>query len=178
MKKNLLLLVVLSSSVFANAQKYFSKNATLSFLNKNKVENIEATNKSGTIAIDAKTGVIAFNVLIKSFTFENALMQQHFNDNYMESGKFPKAEFKGTITNNAAVNYTVDGSYTAKVAGKLTMHGVTKDVTTNATITVKGGKVSASASLNFALKDYKISTEGVGSNVTLNINTGNLTLIK
>jgi polyisoprenoid-binding protein YceI len=175
MKKLLLTIAIINVALWSQAQSYFTKNATISFVNKSTVETIEATNKAVTTVIDAKTGALAFSVQIKSFTFSKALMQQHFNDNYMESGKFPKAEFKGTITNNADVKYTVDGTYTAKVTGKLTMHGVTKDVSTTGKIVVKGGKVSATASFTVTLSDYKIKDDKIGKTTTINIATNDLT---
>jgi len=83
-------------------------------------------------------------------------MQEHFNENYLESDKFPKAEFKGTITNNSTVNYAKDGDYTVTVKGKLTLHGETRDVESPGKISVKGGKVAATASFSAVLGDYKV----------------------
>jgi len=120
------------------------------------MENIEAHNKQVNSAIDSKTGDFVVKVLIKSFEFEKALMQEHFNENYMESDKFPNATLSGKIKNIAAIDFTKDGSYTADVEGKLTIHGVTKDVTEKGTITVKGGKVNAVSTFNVTLADYGI----------------------
>ena len=92
-------------------------------------------------------------------------MQEHFNDRYVESDKFPQSEFKGQITNNSEINYTKDGSYPAKVKGKLTIHGETKDIETTGTIVVKDGKFTTNAVFNLLLSDYKIKTnEQVVSN--------------
>ena len=88
-------------------------------------------------------------------------MEEHFNENYVESHKFPKSEFKGTITNNETVNYSKDGTYTVTVKGKLTMHGETKDVETTGKLVVQGGKVNANASFNVQLSDFKISIPGL-----------------
>jgi polyisoprenoid-binding protein YceI len=98
---------------------------------------------------------------MKGFEFEKALMQEHFNDNYVESNKYPKAEFKGSVTNNSAINYAKDGTYPARVKGKLTIHGVTRDVETNGTIKVNGGKIDASSVFNILLSDYKVSIPAV-----------------
>ena len=111
--------------------------------------------------IDSKSGAIQFSVQMKGFEFEKKLMQQHFNENYVESDKFPKGEFKGTITNNSEVNYTKNGSYTAKVKGKLTIHGVTKEVQTTGTINVDGTKLDASSSFNILLSDYNVKIPAV-----------------
>ena len=94
---------------------------------------------------------------MKGFEFERALMQEHFNENYVESNKFPKAEFKGAITNNNAVNYAKDGVYPVKVSGQLTMHGETKTIETNGTVTIKNGKINTLAEFAVLLADYKIS---------------------
>lgn len=180
MKKITLIGLVVLTLITTNSQaqkKYFSKNAKIYFSSKNTIEAIEATNKAGTIVIDSKNGATAFSILIKGFTFAKALMQQHFNENYMESDKFPKAEYKGTISNNADVNYTKDGTYNANLTGKLTIHGVTKDVTNVAKITVKGGKVSATCDFIINLPDYSIKTDRISKTATINVSTGDLTAL-
>jgi polyisoprenoid-binding protein YceI len=92
------------------------------------LEDIEAKNKTVTAVLDTKSGALQFSVQMKGFEFEKALMQQHFNENYVESDKYPKAEFRGVLSNNAAVNYGKDGSYPVTVKGKFTLHNITKDV--------------------------------------------------
>lgn len=151
-------LVFAVSGVFAQ-DKFFTKTGKISFYSKATLENIEAHNRSVTCVLDSKTGNIQFSALVKGFEFEKALMQQHFNENYMESTKHPKAEFKGQIANNGDINYAKDGTYTAKVKGKLTIHGETKDVETDGTVTVKGGKVQAESDFNVQLPDYKIKND-------------------
>ena len=140
----------------AQAQKFMTKNGNISFFSSMPMENIEAHNKQVNSAIDSKTGDFVVKVLIKSFEFEKALMQEHFNENYMESDKFPNATLSGKIKNIADVDFAKDGSYPADVEGKLTIHGVTKDVTEKGTITVKGGKVNAVSTFNVTLADYGI----------------------
>jgi polyisoprenoid-binding protein YceI len=140
----------------AQAQKFMTKNGSISFFSSMAMENIEAHNKQVNAAIDSKTGDFVIKVLIKSFEFEKALMQEHFNENYMESDKFPNATLSGKIKNVAETDFTKDGSYPADVEGKLTIHGVTKDVTEKGTITVKAGKVNAVSNINVKLVDYGI----------------------
>jgi YceI-like domain. len=113
MKKQFLLaFVALTGFLSATAQdKYFTKSGKISFYSKSSLENIEAHNKSVTCVLDTKTGNLQFAILMKGFEFEKALMQEHFNENYVESHKFPKADFKGQVTNNAMINYAKDGSY-------------------------------------------------------------------
>ncbi len=176
MNKLFMVFALVTIGIAVQAQKkYYSKTASISFKNKHAVENISATNNASTVVIDSKSGAVGYSVLIKSFTFAKALMQTHFNDNYMESNTYPKSEFKGKISNNADIKYTTDGTYSAKVAGKLTIHGVTKDVSTTATITVKSGKVSANGSFSITLKDYGIKDDKISSTATISFDTGSLT---
>lgn len=137
--------------------KYYTKAGRISFYSSTSVENIEAINKSAVVILDSKTGDIQFAVLMKGFEFKKALMQEDFNRDYVESSKFPKAEFKGQITNTSEINYSSDGNYTAKVKGRLTIHGETKDVETTGTISVKDGKVQVKSVFNIQIADYKIT---------------------
>ncbi|MER3498981.1 MAG: YceI family protein [Chitinophagaceae bacterium] len=156
----LLLTVVMLTTTAQD--KYFTKTGKIFFkCTKSPLENIEATNKSATCVVDTKTGAMQFAVMMKGFEFERALMQEHFNENYVESHKYPKADFKGQIVNNDAIDYTKDGSYTAKVKGKLQIHGETRDVETTGTIIVKGGKVAANAAFIIQLSDFNISIPSV-----------------
>ena len=151
--------VLLSSAIALHAQeKFYTKTGKIFFkCTKSPLEKIEATNKSGTCVLDTKTGNLQFAIMMKGFEFERALMQEHFNENYVESSKFPKADFKGQVTNNSEINYTKDGVYTAKVKGKLQIHGETKDVEAVGTINVKEGKVVTSASFTIQLSDFNIT---------------------
>jgi len=144
-----------STGAFAQG-RYFTKTGKIDFYSKAPLEDIEAKNKTVSAVIDSKTGAIQFAAQMKGFQFDKDLMQKHFNENYAESDKYPKAEFKGTITNNSEINYSRDGSYAAKVKGKLTMHGVTKDVETSGTIKVASGKIDATSTFNILLSDYNI----------------------
>lgn len=179
----LVLAFVFAAGTAAQAQKYFTKNATVVFNSKAPLETIEGTNKTTTAVIDSKTGAIAFSVLIKGYVFEKKLMQEHFNEKYMESDKFPKSDFKGVISNNADVKYATDGVYNVNVSGKLTVHGVTKDVTAAGKITVKGGKVSATSEFTIALADYKVEIPAVvkdkiSKTVKIMVNTGDMDKLK
>jgi polyisoprenoid-binding protein YceI len=93
---------------------------------------------------------------MKGFEFRKALMQEHFNENYVESNKYPNGDFKGVIVNNAEINYNKPGTYTARVRGQLTMHGVTKDVETNGTVVVEPNGLKTSTVFNIQLSDYNI----------------------
>jgi len=164
MKKLLLTLCLIVAGTTAMfAQKYMTRTAKISFnaTAAGSPEKIEAINNEVANILDATTGDMVFQVLVKSFKFERALMQEHFNENYMESDKLPKSDFKGKITNLADINFTKDGIYNAQVSGKLTMHGVTNDVNVPGTITVKGGNVKLRAKFALKLQDYKVSIPAV-----------------
>jgi polyisoprenoid-binding protein YceI len=154
-------LFVLFSFVISAQGKFYTKAGKITFFSKTSAENIEAINKSAVILLDSKTGDLQFAVLMKGFEFKKALMQEDFNRDYVESSKFPKAEFKGQITNNSDINYTTNGDYTAKVKGKLTIHGQTKDIETTGTVTVKDGKLQTKSVFNVQVADYKISIPNI-----------------
>lgn len=159
--KNILVasFLFLSMSALHAQDKYFTKEGKINFnaTSPSSPEKVEGINKSVICVEDIKTGNIQFAAIMKAFEFERSLMQEHFNENYVESDKYPKAEFKGMIANNGDVNYTKDGSYPVTVKGKLSIHGETKDVETNGTLTVKNGKIAAVATFDVALADYKVS---------------------
>lgn len=152
----LFLLLTFSAKHMSAQEKFFTRTGKISFYSKTNVENIEAHNKTVTAVLDSKTGAVQFSVLMKGFEFPKALMQEHFNENYVESDKFPKSDFKGTVTNNSEVNYKKDGSYPAKVKGALTIHGQTKDIETTGMVTIKEGKIALGAGFNLLIDDYNI----------------------
>lgn len=157
--KRILFIIALATSISASAQeRYFTRGASVSFFadGSNTPEKIEAHNGQGTSVFDAKTGQFEFAVLMKAFEFEKALMQDHFHENYVESEKFPKSNFKGNVVDMSKVDLTKDGSYPVKLKGNLTLHGVTKEVLTDAVFTVKGGKVNGSSTFKILLADYKV----------------------
>ncbi|MBL7831812.1 MAG: YceI family protein [Saprospiraceae bacterium] len=84
-------------------------------------------------------------------------MQEHFNENYLESSKFPKAMFKGKIDNLKDINFKKDGTYKANISGNLTIHGVTKPVKTTANFQVNGQRINATTDFSVVMKDYKVS---------------------
>jgi polyisoprenoid-binding protein YceI len=152
---------ILAGTIASAQDKFFTKNGRISFVSKGNIETIEANHKSVTCVLDSKTGTVQFSVLMRGFEFRKALMQEHFNENYVESDKFPRSEFRGQVSNNSAIDYAKDGVYDAKVKGKLTIHGIARDIETDGKITVKGGKPQANATLGILLSDYNISIPGV-----------------
>ena len=165
MKKLLLILFCLSLLIVTtNAQKFITKTGHIKFYSDSPLEKIEAHNRQVNAALDGATGDFAFKVLVRSFEFEKALMQEHFNENYIESDKFPTATFLGKVINIKEVNVVKDGSYQAMVEGKLTIHGVTQNVKEKGTFDVKGGKITGKAKFNIVLADYNIKIPGAVAN--------------
>jgi len=163
-----IILVMITGNVFA--QKYLTKNGKISFFSDAPAEKIEAHNNQVNTALDITTGEFVFKVLIKSFEFKNALMQEHFNENYLESGKYPNSTFKGKVTNLSEINFTKNGTYKANVEGDLTIHGVTQKIKQSGFFEVKDGKISANSKFSVALKDYDIKIPNtVISNIAENI---------
>ena len=166
MKKFIMTAAILAAgSTALFAQKYMTRTARITFdaTSKGSPEDITAVNNEMASILDSKTGDVVFQVPVKSFKFEKALMQDHFNENYMESDKFPKSDFKGKVGNLDALNFAKDGSYPTTVAGKLTIHGVSNDVNVPGTIVVKGTAVTLKAKFTVKLADYKISVPNMVS---------------
>ncbi|HTN18686.1 MAG TPA: YceI family protein [Chitinophagaceae bacterium] len=165
MKKVLFTAVVACIALQGSAQKFMTRSGKISFFSTTPIENIEAFNNEVAAAVNTASGDVVFQVPIKSFKFEKQLMQEHFNESYMESDKFPKAEFKGKM-NPAA--FTKDGTYKTTVNGKLTIHGVTKDVQIPGTVIVKGGELTLNTKFNVAIADYNIQIPSVAKGKVAN----------
>ena len=147
-------------SLAANAQdKYLTRNAKVHFdaTSSTSPEKIEAINNQVISIFNTQTGQYEFSISMLSFEFEKQLMKDHFNENYVESTKFPKAVFKGSIQDVAKVNFAKDGKYPVVVKGTMDMHGVKKEVSANGTLIVSGGKVTASSSFKLVLSDYNVT---------------------
>ncbi|MBK8497359.1 MAG: YceI family protein [Flavobacteriales bacterium] len=152
-----------SSSTTAAAQdRYMTRTGHIAFHSATSVERIEADNHKVTSVWDATSGAIEFAVLIKAFEFEKALMQEHFNENYMESNTFPKAAFKGKLTGITAEQVKQPGRYDVIVEGELTIHGVTKPMKSKGTVVVDAsGAVKASSAFAVKPEDHGIKIPGM-----------------
>jgi hypothetical protein len=160
-----LLVFLLISSFFARAQEtYFSKTGVIDFFSSTPIEDIKAENNEVVSILNIKTGEISFGLLIKSFQFENKLMQEHFNENYMESDKFPKAKFEGKIINNKEIDYISIGTYDAQIKGKITIHGVIRKIEPTAKIIVKEDGISAASFIRLKPEDFQIEIPAVVRN--------------
>lgn len=138
------------------SQKYIDRAGKASFFSKAPLENIEAHTNQALSMVDMKSGDIVASVLMKSFQFEKALMQEHFNENYVESDKYPKASFKGKVAGIEKLDLSKEGTVVLDVTGDLTIHGETKPVQTKAEFTIKNGTLSAKSKFPVAVKDHKI----------------------
>jgi hypothetical protein len=144
-----------------NAQKFITKTGYIGFYSQTPIQNIRAFSNLASSIFDISTGEIVFQVQVKSFKFEKALMEEHFNENYMESEKFPNSTFKGKIVNSPSTDFTKTGKYDVTVEGELNMHGVTNKVTVNGIIEVMSGGINAVSKFNVVPEDYKINIPGI-----------------
>jgi polyisoprenoid-binding protein YceI len=156
----LLLLLFFSLTTGNSQSRYFTKTGLISFSAGTSVEDVEAINKSVTSVFDVTTGQIEFAVLIKGFEFRRGLMQEHFNENYMESEKYPKSVFKGKFEDVSKINFKKDGSYPTVVKGVLDIHNVKKEVEVPGTIKVENGVISSEAAFKVLLEDFGIKIPG------------------
>lgn len=162
MKKNLLLVLalVLSANVFAQ-KIYFTKTGKIIFDSTTPLENVHAENEQVTSFIKTTDGEINFAALIKSFKFRNALMEEHFNEEYIESDQYPKAVFKGKILDFSKVDLSKDTPQEVTVKGDLTLHNTTKEITTKATLHPEKGKIMAKAKFTVSPEDFNIKIPSI-----------------
>lgn len=158
MKKTIILtaLALLGYTSISQAQKYLTKNGHIKFYSEAPLENIEAHNNQVNSAFNAETGDIVFKVLMKSFEFEQALMQEHFNENYIYSDQYPNATFAGEVTNIGSIDLSKPGTYDVDVTGDLTIKGITNEVSTTGTFTVEGEQLRGKSVFNVNLDDFEI----------------------
>ena len=159
-----IILLFLSAGSTAAQHIYTSRNATISFFSYAPVEDIKAKSEAGIAAIDINSRSIYFKVPVRSFKFRKSMMEEHFNEKYLESDKYPNAEFKGKIVED--IDLSKEGSYAVTVQGELEIHNVTKKYTTRATLKVAGGKIYASSTFNVRLVDHQVKIPTI---VTMNI---------
>jgi len=161
MKRLILFLFFLNIITAVNAQKYMTKNGYIGFFSHTPLEDIRGDNNQVAGILDTSTGEMVFQALIKSFHFDRALLEEHFNENYMESDKLPKSSFKGKITNFSLVDFSKNGTYNVTVEGDLTIHDVTNKVSVKGTVEVVTGGINASSKFEIVPEDYKINIPGI-----------------
>lgn len=156
MKTSLFIFVISTISVIQlkGQNLYSTSSGETSFFSETPVENITAVNKFGQAILNTSNNDIVVQMNMKQFDFPNKLMQEHFNENYIESAKYPKAIFKGKI--NESVDFTKNGTYNISATGDFTLHGVTKPRTLKGTLTVSPGAIGIAAEFDVALAEHNI----------------------
>lgn len=154
MKKITLLFIgtLFCSSIFA--QIYIAKKCEISFFSHSPIMDIKAVNKAAKPLINTSTGDVQIKITMTAFEFEKPLMQEHFNEEYVESEKYPNAIFKGKI--NEKVDFTKDGDTKVTVTGKFNIHGVEKERTIDGIVSIEGGEIIISTKFNIHVADYNI----------------------
>ena len=152
--KNTILLALLFIGFQSKAQLFMTTNGEVSIFSKTPMENIDAVNKSVSSIINTATNEVAVQMRITNFVFPNKLMQEHFNENYLESEKFPSATFKGKI--KETVDLTVAGTYPITASGTATIHGVTRPIDLKGTIISTGTSLALTCAFEVKLVDYKV----------------------
>ena len=152
MKRVCLLILLISCVLASNAQKYITEKSEISFFSEAPLENIEAVNTKSVSIIDSENGEIVFSIPMKEFQFKKSLMQEHFNEKYIESDKYPKSTFNGKI-----LDFNMkEGKRAASAEGEMKIHGVTKKVKLDGELEIKDGKIFITLSFQVKIKDYKI----------------------
>ncbi len=155
----LFLLGLLTSQQLQSQDRYLTRQGYISFFSTTPVEDIKAVNHQVLSVIDLTTGEVAVSLLMKSFQFEKALMQEHFNENYIESDKYPKSTFNGKIMN---LNDILNGDNgIAVVKGDLTIHGITHQVTIEGKLDISNGVVHFEGTFPVIVADYDIKIPSI-----------------
>ena len=152
---------------------YLATGGKASFFSATSMENIDAVTQSMTGVLTAATNDVIFTVPLRTFKFKSALMEEHFNEKYVESEKYPKSTFKGKI--NEKIDWTRDTVATVTATGDMTLHGVTKTTTETGKLTIKEGKINLEVVIDVALKDYnievpKIVTQSIAEVIKVTMN--------
>ncbi len=133
-----------------------TRNGYVRFFSATPVENIEATNNQATCIVDTQTGEVVSKVLMKSFVFDKALMQEHFNENYVESDKYPQAVFKATIKNLSEIDAQKSEKQNVILDSEMTIHGVSKKMEIKGIIEKSDGQWLAQSTFIIKPSDYDI----------------------
>lgn len=160
MKKLGILLVMLVISQHIQAQKYMTQNGVISFFSSTPVEDIEAVNNQVSAVLNAENGEIASVLLMKAFSFEKALMQEHFNEKFVESEKYPKSTFKGKIVNFSGLKLKKGSAEEVVIKGSLTIHGVTNDIEVKGDLLNDKGVMDLQFAFQVQVADYDIEIPG------------------
>ena len=159
MNKILLICLFALAGARASAQLYMTRTGFIGFYSKTPLEDVQGENHQAYAVVDLGKKDLAVGVLLKGFIFPKELMQEHFNENYVESDRYPKATFSGSFTGDIAPGK--DGTYNVVVHGSLTLHGVTKAIEVPAVLTLQGGILSGTATFPVVPEDYNIGIPSI-----------------
>lgn len=146
--------LLLAAQIQAQSVLYATSGGQTSFHSSTPAEDINAVNKKTQVILNIRTGELAVLMAMRDFDFPNELMEEHFNENYMESAKYPKATFKGKL--DQPVDVSRNGSQTLNATGTLSVHGVSQPRTLKGTLTVQDGRLLLDCEFEVALADHKI----------------------
>ncbi len=154
--KHIIKLLIVSLLISNNSfgQLYSTQAGETNFFSETPVENISAVNKTVGAILNTNTNEIAVSMKMTAFDFPNKLMQEHFNENYMESEKFPTGSFKGKIVE--AIDFTKNGTYDVTAKGQLTLHGVAQTRDLKGKLTIENQKITLVCNFDVKLVDHKI----------------------
>lgn len=157
MKKGILtILMAVSALGSMMAQPLIDRAGMASFFSEAPMEDIEAVNKEVLGAIDIEKGTLAVSMFMKKFHFDKSLMEEHFNENYLESEKYPKATFKGVIKNFENLDFSKEGTFEAEAEGDMEIHGVSRPLTTVVKFEVLASSLKASTEFPISIADHDI----------------------
>jgi len=181
MKKIFLILLISGFALISKAQLYTCNEGVVTFFSEAPVENIEATNKSINSFLNTSNNEVMFIVHIRGFKFDKDLMEEHFNEKYMESDKYPTSTFKGKI--NEQIDYTKSGTYNVTATGKLMMHGVERDIIAAGVITIDKDKINLKSEFRVPLKGFNIEVpklvfQNIAEIISIKVNTNYIPYIK
>ena len=154
MKKFLIIILLFAAGKTYSQNIYMCNSGEVTFFSKAPIEDIDATSRSMNSILNISTGEIVFVVPMTSFKFKKALMQEHFNEKYVESDKYPNATYKGKIKDS--IDYKKNGEYEITSSGILVIHGVEKERTEKGKLVIKDGNISIQSEFNVPVKEHKI----------------------
>ncbi len=148
----------------ASAQVYYTLSGHIRFFSDAPLEDIEAVNDFVSSFIDLKRGKVVAKVPIRKFDFPNDLMEEHFNERFLHSDRYPNAEFRGVVKGLSKIDLAADTPQKVMVEGKLTLHGVTKPYRFAGTIRrIKAGGYRAKGRFRIRLSDHNIRIPAIVS---------------
>ena len=152
---------------------YFTRSGAISFFSSTPIEDIKANNEQATCVLDMETGSVSFRIPIRGFIFKNSLMQEHFNENYLESDKFPYASFKGQVNDWGEINLSKDYQ-SIEIKGMMNIHGVSQKITEVGRISLRDGRVIGNSIFKIKVADYgieipKLVRENIAKVMEINI---------